>query len=302
MRLMPSRTEPSKHHAITDVYDEENHTFLVRYPVWLVVGLGLTGVVVFMLTGFLGFRDSAEPELTGRIFHEPWSLYFWFSALILVLQVSILRHPSLRRPLVATLTVTIFSIIFLGVLYYNPTLITDLGNLLSSLLRKIFGPHIILSSSWTYTIINFLVIGVYWFDTIRRWIRRLRGESPNRRIDLATGEVTYKADEGELPTMQELVSGDLVAGALLVLLLALIFRQEVIEFLFKAMSVQTAHPISVCTVSLPGNCNIPAVRDSESSYPDLHRPDSESHLSSPRPHHSGSLGNLERPGGGWRRQ
>ena len=145
MRLMPSRTEPSKHHAITDVYDEENHTFLVRYPVWLVVGLGLTGVAVFMLTGFLGFRDSAEPVVTGRIFHEPWSLYLWLSALILVLQVSILRHPSLRRPLVATLTVTIFSIIFLGVLYYNPTWIHDLGDLLSNMLRKIFGPHIILT-------------------------------------------------------------------------------------------------------------------------------------------------------------
>src|SRR5215469_16722152 len=149
MRLMPSRTEPSKHHAITDVYDEEKHTFLVRYPVWLIVGLCLAGVVVFMLTGFLGFRDSAEPVLTGRIFHEPWSLYLWFCALILVLQISILRHPSLRRQLAATLTATVFSIILVVILYLYPPLLTDIGQLLNDLLSKIFGPHIILTSSWT---------------------------------------------------------------------------------------------------------------------------------------------------------
>src|SRR5215472_8260876 len=120
MRVFLSRRGQSQQKAITDVYDEENHTFLVRYPVWLVVALGLSGVLVFMLTGFLGFRDHVEPVLTGRIFREPWALYLWFSGLILVLQISILRHISLRRELVATLTVTIVSVIFLGVLYFNP--------------------------------------------------------------------------------------------------------------------------------------------------------------------------------------
>ena len=256
MRVLLSREEQSKHHAITDVYDEEKHTFLVRYPVWVIVGLGLSGVLVFMLTGFFGFRDNLEPAVTGKIFHEPWSLYLWFSALILVLQISILRHPSLRRQLSETLTVTVLSIILVVILYLYPTLITDLGRLINDLLAKIFGPHIILTSSWTYSIINFLIIGVFWFDTIRRWIRRLRGESPTRRIDLITGEVTYKAKDEDLPSMQELVSGDLVAGALLVLLLALILHQEVIAFLFNTMGATSVH-ITSCTVSLPGNCAVP---------------------------------------------
>jgi hypothetical protein len=172
------------------------------------------------------------------------------------LQISILRHPSLRRQLAATLTATVFSIILVVILYLYPPLLTDIGQLLNDLLSKIFGPHIILTSSWTYSIINFLIIAVFWFDTIRRWIRRLRGESPTRRIDLDTGEVTYKAKEADLPSMQELVSGDLVAGALLVLVLALIFRQEVIGFLFNTLGVTTTHP-TICTVSLPGNCSVP---------------------------------------------
>ena len=258
MRVVPSPAEHSQQRAITDVYDEHNHTFLVRYSVWLVVGLGLSGVLVFMLTGFLGFRDPQEPVITGRIFHEPWPLYLWFSALILVLQISILRHPSLRRQLAATLTVTIFSVIFLGVLYFNPSWIHDLATWLQDLLTKIFGPHFFLSSSWTYTVINFLIIGIFWIDTIRRWIRLSRGESPTGRIDLATGEMTYTADKDGLPSMSELVSGDLVAGAFLTLILALVLRQEVISFFLHTIQVTTVSPITICTVSLPGYCTIPA--------------------------------------------
>src|SRR5215469_10503824 len=254
MRLMQSRTEPSKHHAITDVYDEENHTFLVRYPVWLIVALGLSGVLVFMVTGFLGFRDHAELPLTGRIFHEPWALYLWFSGLILVLQISILRHISLRRELTATLAVTMFSVIFLGVLYFNPGLVTAFLTLLQDLLSKIFGPHFLLSLPLTYTVINFLIIGIFWLDTIRRWVRRVRGESPTRRIDLATGEATYKQGKDDLPTMEELV-----AGAFLVLVLALVLRPEVVGFFLNTIGVIPQHPINTCTVSLPGNCQLPPV-------------------------------------------
>jgi hypothetical protein len=259
MRVLLSRKEQSQHKAITDVYDEENHTFLVRYPVWLVVGLGLSGVLVFMLTGFLGFRDHAEPVLSGRIFHEPWALYLWFSGLILVLQISILRHISLRRELTATLTVTIISVIFLGVLYYNPGWVTALLSLLQNLLSKIFGPHFLLSLPLTYTVINFLIIGIFWLDTIRRWVRRLRGESPTRHIDLVTGESTFKANSADLPTMEELVSGDLVAGAFLVLVLALVLRPEVVSFFLNTIGVIPKNPITTCTVSLPGACYLPPV-------------------------------------------
>jgi hypothetical protein len=259
MRVLLSRKEQSQQKAITDVYDEENHTFLVRYPVWLVVGLGLSGVLVFMLTGYLGFRDHLEPALTGTIFHEPWTLYLWFSGLILVLQISILRHISLRRELAATLSVTIFSVIFLGVLYFHPLWITDLLNLLEQVIARIIGHPILASLPLTYTVINFLIIGIFWLDTIRRWVRRLRGESPTRRIDLVTGETTYKAGDDELPTMEELVSGDLVAGAVLVIILALVLRQEVISFFLNTIGVIPQNPITACTVSLPGVCHLPPV-------------------------------------------
>jgi hypothetical protein len=111
----------------------------------------------------------------------------------------------------------------------------------------------------TYTVLNFLIIGIFWLDTIRRWVRRMRGESPTRRIDLATGGPTFKADSADLPTMEELISGDLVAGAFLVLLLALVLRPEVVSFFLHTIGVIPKNPITACTVSLPGACYLPPV-------------------------------------------
>ena len=52
-----SRGVRSVRHAITDVYDEERRTFLVRFPRWFIAALGVSGVVVLGLTGFLGSQQ-----------------------------------------------------------------------------------------------------------------------------------------------------------------------------------------------------------------------------------------------------
>ena len=89
--------------AITDLYDEQKREFLVQYPTVLIVTLGLAGVVAFMLVGFLGYRDRAEPDFTQTVFHQPWPLYLYFCALVMALQISIFRHPLLRRQLMQCL-------------------------------------------------------------------------------------------------------------------------------------------------------------------------------------------------------
>ena len=65
-------------HAITDLYDEERRTFLIQYPVWLIVALGLTGVIAFAVTGFWG------PEIASP-FGKPivLLLVFWLFSLAL---------------------------------------------------------------------------------------------------------------------------------------------------------------------------------------------------------------------------
>src|SRR5262249_8428258 len=163
---------------------------------------------------------------TRFVFGKPWLLFFWFCALIMTLQVSILRHTSLRRQLIQTLSVTMISIILVIII----DLIGDkaIRDAIESFIRSInlqvqiqdFG-----SSPWTYTIINFGVLGVYGADSLRRWTRRAQGKSPVRRAAIGLNDVENRED---MPTLSELVSGDLIAGALLALVLSFILHQEVI--------------------------------------------------------------------------
>lgn len=250
MPASPNDSLIRRMHAYTDLYDEQKNTFLVQYPVWLVIGLGLAGVIVFMLTGFLGYRDPLEGDFTSKVFHEPWALYLWFCALIITLQCSILRHPRLRRYLVMTLTVTLFCIVFVGIIYYyNQQLIPALQDLLEKLFQ-IQLPEIG-KSKWTYAIINFGVIAVFWFATIRRWIRRASGKPLHASEDIGLGDEDDSRQE--YPDMRQLVSGDLISGAVLVLALSLIFRMEVVNF-FSDLIQSNVH-VNTCAVSWPfGAC------------------------------------------------
>jgi hypothetical protein len=250
--------------AITDLYDENRRAFIVRYPAWLIVALGLSGVIAFMLAGFLGFRDLEaarqgssyfEPDWSRTFFHQPWLLYLWFCALIMTLEASILRHPALRSQLTAMLVVTVICIGLVGVIYfYND----EINKLLQNLLNAIFGQRFLLrvlgESPWTYTLLNFVLLGIFWIDTLRRWARRAQGKSPTSdvEIDLMSGTVKRVEATDEMPSMQELISGDLIAGAVLALLLALIFRPEVLNAL---SNVGVGIHINTCTVSWPvGTC------------------------------------------------
>ena len=256
--------------AITDLYDEKRRTFLIQYPVWVVVALALTGVLAFMLTGFLGFHDLSattagspysEPGFIHTIFLQPWPLYLWFCALIYTLQISILRNPKLRRQLVATLLVTTFCVIIVGLsYYYNKEIQQFLQNLLTQFLN-IRIPQIG-NNPLTYTVLNFLIIAIFWVDTVRRWLRRARGLPPASHvaIDLSANPsastIRRLVPPEEMPSMQELISGDLIAGAVLTLLLSLLFRDSVISGLSHLLNVNV--PVNNCVVAWPlGHCTPP---------------------------------------------
>ena len=226
--------------AITDLYDEQRRTFLIKYPIWVILGLSLSGVVVFALTGFLGYT-RAEP------LRQPWLLFLWFCALLLTLQISIFRDKSLRARLIATLVISLLAILFIGITYFNQSLPAILRDLLSrgQLLRALA------SSPLTYSFVNFGLIAIFWLDTFRRWIRRARGLNPNPGVDIGFGYSGRGQRDEEMPSLQELISGDLIAGALLTLLLSFIFEPNIIGSFIHPQN----GPITNCTVSWPlGAC------------------------------------------------
>lgn len=238
--------------AITDLYNEERRTILVRYPPGLLAALGLAGVLAFALTGFFGY--AGDPPLLLKAFSQAWALFLWFCAVIIVFQVSIFRHPTLRRQRMAMLIATGVSMVLVTIFYlYGRYFIPNIEDFISQILHR----HILLSllghSPWTYLILNFGIIAVYTIDTAVRWGRRSRGLPPNPRADIGVGK---PVDLDDLPTMQELISGDLVAGAVLLGLLALFFRADVVGAL---VPLDPQHPFTVCTVSLPGACGNPPI-------------------------------------------
>jgi hypothetical protein len=243
-------------HAKTDLYDAVQKTFYIQYPVWFVILLAMAGVVAFSITGFFGYPS---PYADGRPnglravdagFSSPWVLYLWLCALLVTLVASVLRDDSLRRRLIAMLVVSVVAIVFIG--------ITQFQNILPGIIRDLLSHHVIFqylsTNPTTYTVVNFSLITIFWADTLRRWARFRRGLPLHPRVDLGLGEPARYADPRTEMTFSELVSGDLLAAALLALLLFGIFRVEVLGLVI--------HPqggINTCTLSwLAGACGVGA--------------------------------------------
>ena len=248
---MPRRERAGRdtRHAITDLYDVERGTFLIHYPVLLIVLLSLCGVLAFSLSGFFGtsgWPQPVTPDALDPAFKQPWPLYLWFGALMITLLASIFRDGALRRRLITVLVVAALAIIIVGAIRFSQSLPQWLQDLINQhRLLTYLSTHPI-----TYLVINFGLIAFFWLDTFRRWWRRARGLPPNPRVTIGTESEHEKHD---LPDMQELVSGDLIAGAVLVLILSLLFRTEVI-----ASIVRITPPVNTCLVSLTLSCPLAA--------------------------------------------
>jgi len=229
---MGRSNEPESAYAITDLYDTQRGTFLVRYPLWLVLGLGISGVIAFAMVGFLGY--PGDPQ----IFVKPWELYLWFSALMITLLFSIFRHPSLRGQLIATVVIALICIFIVYVVGINPV----------GFIRKWLEHYLPLlaDEQLTYVVVNFAIILVFWVDTIRRWVRRAAGLRLHPEIDLATGaRLDDKVDPADQPSMAELISGDLLAGSVLTGLLSYLFMPVVMNHI-----VITNPPLSDCNLAV----------------------------------------------------
>jgi hypothetical protein len=243
-QILGGRFSRPARQAITDLYDEKRGAFLVQYPIWLVLLLGLAGVAAFAITGFLGYGEPGTLEY--RLFADPYLLVGWFYLLLLILEYSIFRHPSLASRRVVILTVFVICMGIVAWAYFNIKINTLVDAVIhfrfnGGLLRRFFSNPIAL------TVMNLVILGIFWLDTARRWVRRAQGLSPNPRVNLGSYDEGKEAPE--LAPMTDVVSGDLIAGGVLSLILALFFREDVIRFITQP------NPVNSCTVALFGSCS-----------------------------------------------
>ena len=227
-RIFGGRFSRPARQAITDLYDEKRGAFLVQYPIWLVLLLGLGGVAAFAITGFLGYPPTGTIEY--RFFADPYILVGWFYLLLLILEYSIFRHPSLAWRRVVILTVFVICMGIVAWLYLSGSDVVQRileGKFFNGgLLRRFF------SNPITLTVINLAILGIFWLDTARRWVRRARGLQPNPRVNLGSYDEGKAAPE--LDPLTDIISGDLIAGGVLAFILGVIFNEAVISFLTQS--------------------------------------------------------------------
>jgi hypothetical protein len=240
-RIFGGRFSRPARQAITDLYDEKRGAFLVQYPIWMVLVLGLGGVAAFAITGFLGYPPTGTIEY--RLFADPYILVGWFYLLLLILEYSIFRHPSLAGRRIAILTVFVICMGIVAWAYFN----ISINSFVDALVHFRFNGGLVrgfFSNPVTITVINLVILGIFWIDTARRWVRRARGLQPNPRVNLGS------YDEGkappELDPMTDIVSGDLIAGGVLAFVLGVIFSGYIVNPLL---------PSNPCKVNLFGSCS-----------------------------------------------
>jgi hypothetical protein len=286
LREAPGAQDCGERHADTDVYCAKRGTSLVQVPLVVVVSIIVAGLVAFLIAGFVGYAArvciQGDPRTTileagQRVcwhdpwYHflylkEPWPLFIWFSGLMVLIQVAVLR-AHLRR-LITTLAVTAVSILTVAVVYLlGPQYIEDL---------LIKNPTGLVYQPWLYALINFGVLGAFLVDSLRRWLRygatelnpersqELRHADPNRSMALRRAKIG------------ELFSGDLIAGMLLSAVLAFVFTVPFLQLLYGVAGVgvfncgsnlitPAIHPIAGATHANP--CPVPYIKGVPNSAP-----------------------------------
>lgn len=240
-----------EYHAISDVYCEKRHWFLVEYPSPLIIGISAAGLLAFILTGFLGYNGRLDcgghPTCWQlEVFSHPWPLYVWFSALMITLQVSILRNHQLRTRLVATLVATLVSTVLAYWLYFYG----HLDQVVQEILHLHFG---LISGLFTnryfLTVLNFGLILLFVADSALRWSRRARGLKPSPDLEIDSPQAAGP-DE---PRVEEMAAGDFLAGLALFGLMALIFTYTFIHSAaaFPHFPPDPHHPIRLDVATVP---------------------------------------------------
>lgn len=240
--------KPGARREDTDVYDAQDRRVLVRFPTSLVTILAVTGVIAFALIGYLGY--NSDSSLVKELFGKPWPVFLWFSALVFTLEIAVLRHPRLRRYLIEAMLVTLISMLLVALAAFFPDLIQQLLNAINLQALALYISNIG-NQPVTYIILNFGIILIFWADTLRRWLLARSGDARSRVIDLGIGALEF-GEEGDLPTLPELIAGDLIAGGVLVAVLALIFQVSVIGPIYSLF--ESGKPLTTCVVSLALSC------------------------------------------------
>jgi hypothetical protein len=230
--------------AITDLWDEAQGGFAVHYRIRVVVVMALWGFAALGLLGFLGYVDD---DHWTRGLSEA-AVYLWLCAVLLLLLLSILRHSSLRTVRRGPIAVALVSIIVVGALYvFN-------ANLESLLQQLNWGelPSQIVQNPGTYVLVNFAIIVIFLAITARRFFRHFRGLPLYSYVEIGSGSAGALRQGEEQVQTSELVAGDMLAGAAISAVLALIVFQPIFSQIWQDVGLASKFPTPELTAGASG--------------------------------------------------
>lgn len=204
-----------------------------RYPVRDLVVVIAAGVIVFVLSGYLGYATN-HPTLIDRFLGEPVFLYPWICFILFLILV---RHPSIKEHAAVPLLTFTTSVILVGFFFADRLFNSSrIYNALIALLRQILPT--LTGGRLLFNLLNFGVL-LWWLVTVLlSWWRRYGPRAPWAAAPASgpdagpDASVTNLARFSTLRGLQdamhgELVSGDLLAGAAIAGFFAVLFSPSI---------------------------------------------------------------------------
>jgi hypothetical protein len=209
----------------------------------------VSGLVIFVLTGYLGYQK--QPNLVRQLFGPPALLYLW---LCLILFLILLRHPAVKGQVRAPAITFLVSMCMVGVYYIDRQYLNSwVANHLSQLLHDIVPA--LTGGRFLANLVNFGVLLWYAVTVTLSWARRLSGDpkangsaSPGTSVTSLTAFTTWRDVRSAL--RGELFSGDLLAGAVIAGFFGWLFSPPIFGLLRTLASAPAATKPD-CTITLP---------------------------------------------------
>jgi hypothetical protein len=193
----------------------------------------MIGLIAFGVVGYFGYDPSTriDTNLVEWVFLKPWPLYLWFGWLIVILQLSVLRHSSLARQRRSAFLATGISLIVVGLVYLFHRAIQNCIEHPDTPTCPLPIPHLggFFHDPRTYVIANGVIIVLLLVLVFLRWLRRRRGELFSSRLDLRTGTV-IRLSAQDLPSADELAAGGLIGAGLSIGVLTALFAIPLIAW------------------------------------------------------------------------
>ncbi len=214
------------------------------------------GIAVFAVTGYLGYSD--QPKVVLSVFRPPALMYLWLCFILLLIMA---RHPLLRGRALVPVAAFLFAVFLVALYYLDQDVLS--GHPITTALTN-FMPNVwrnVTDGRFLANLLNFGVLLWYGVAVGASWWQRYGPGAEKNTMTRPEESVASLSALSSWRSLQnaihgELISGDLLAGAAIAGLFALLFSQPVfsaLQLLVPKTAPAPPHANPPCAITLLGS-------------------------------------------------